>query len=73
MRQTVGFGFDFYYAFFKCAITDNGLPFDLVALFPKPTGILTMCITTMNLSRAVYQAFDCATLLNTDHITSSDS
>jgi len=57
---------------FTCAITDSGLPFDRSA-FPKPTGILTLCITTINLFRALKRAFDCATLLNTDHITSSDS
>ena len=58
---------------FTCAITDRGLPFDLTAVFPNPTGILTECITTINLSMALYRAFDYATLLKTDHITSSDN
>ena len=48
---------------FMCVITDRGLPFDFTALLTKPTGILTECITTINLFIALYRAFDYATLL----------
>ena len=60
--QIVCFSFDVYNAVFHSAITDRGLPLDFTAL-PKPTGILTECITIINLSIALYRAFDCATLL----------
>jgi len=53
-------------------MTDSGLPMFLIARLPKPTGILTECTVTTNVSRALNLEFDCETLSKTLHITSPD-
>jgi len=53
----------------RYAITESGLPLLVIACLPKPTGILTECTVTTNVSRALNLEFDWETFSNTLHIT----
>ena len=53
------------------AMTDSGLSLLLFEPLPNPTGILTECSGTVNVSKALNLEFDCETLKDAPYLVPS--